>query len=203
MIRGGGRAFVVFFLALAAAACLALGLTMPVVKLTRLYFWQDTYSLISTIVALYNDHEVFLAGVIFVFSILLPVFKLIYILGVGTLTSPASLRRRRWFRRIEWLGKWSMLDVLVLALIVFYAKSTNLADAAALPGIYFFAASVALTMIAYSLVEKDSLIQSPESGREDHHQTLGFTEAEKPQAPHPLPGRERQMAGSRSFRHKL
>lgn len=167
MMQGGGRAFAVFVLTLAAAGCLVLGLTMPVVKLTRLYFWQDTYSLTSTIVALYNDNEVFLAGVIFIFSILLPAFKLIYIVGVGTLTSPASLRRRRWFRRIEWLGKWSMLDVLVLALIVFYVKSTNLADAVALPGIYFFAASVALTMIAYSLVEKDGSVPTARSGTEE------------------------------------
>ncbi|MGO9986088.1 MAG: paraquat-inducible protein A, partial [Rhodomicrobium sp.] len=64
-------------------------------------------------------------------------------------------RRSRWFKRIEWLGKWSMLDVLVLALLVFYAKSTGLADAVALPGVYFFAASVILTMIAYALIDRE------------------------------------------------
>jgi paraquat-inducible protein A len=59
-------------------------------------------------------------------------------------------------RRIAWLGKWSMLDVLVLALLIFYAKSTALSDAVALPGIYFFAGSVVLTMLAYGLVERDA-----------------------------------------------
>ncbi len=102
----------------------------------------------------------FLAAVIFTFSIVFPAFKLLYIVMAGTLITFDPGKRSRWFRRIEWLGKWSMLDVLVLALLVFYAKSTELADAVALPGIYFFASSVVLTMIAYSLVEREMETES-------------------------------------------
>jgi paraquat-inducible protein A len=152
MIQTGGRGFLVFLLTVAAAVCLVFGLTLPVVKLTRLYFWTDTHSLLSIILALYYDGELFLAGIILTFSVIFPVFKLLYIVACGTLFTDHSLRRRRWLKRIEWLGKWSMLDVLVLALLIFYAKSTSLADATALPGIYYFAASVVLTMIAYGLI---------------------------------------------------
>jgi len=70
----------------------------------------------------------------------------------GTLTSFDPAQRGRWFKRIGWLGKWSMLDVLILALLVFYAKATEFADAISLPGVYFFSASVFLTMIANSLI---------------------------------------------------
>jgi paraquat-inducible protein A len=161
MIQKGGRAFLVLLLTLGATVCLVLGLTLPIVKLTRLYFWTDTHSLTSIISALYYTDEVFLAGVIFVFSILFPAFKLIYIIMAGTLFTGNSARRALWFKRIEWLGKWSMLDVLVLALLVFYAKSTQFADAVALPGIYFFAGSVMLTMVAYSLIKHYEAI--PES----------------------------------------
>ncbi len=157
MIQRGLRAFLVFVLTLAAAVCLVMGLTLPVVKLTRLYFWTDTHSIISIISALYYTGEVFLAGVIFVFSVVFPAFKLLYITMAGTLITFNPARRSRWFKRIEWLGKWSMLDVLMLALLVFYAKSAELTDAVALPGIYFFAASVILTMIAYSLVDREEL----------------------------------------------
>jgi paraquat-inducible protein A len=160
-MQRGMRAFLIFVLTLAAAVCLVLGLTLPVVKLTRLYFWTDTHSLTSIISALYYTGEVFLACVIFVFSIVFPAFKLLYIILAGTLITVDPSRRSSWFKRIEWLGKWSMLDVLVLALLVFYAKSTQLADAVALPGIYFFAASVILTMVAYSLVERNG--EAPES----------------------------------------
>ena len=69
----------------------------------------------------------------------------------GTLSTFDPALRGRWFRRIGWLGKWSMLDVLILALLVFYAKATQFADAVTLPGVYFFAASVFLTMFAYGM----------------------------------------------------
>jgi paraquat-inducible protein A len=160
MIQRGLRAFLIFALTLGAAVCLVLGLTLPVVRLTRLYFWTDTHSITSMISALYYTDEIFLACIIVVFSIVLPAFKLIYIAMAGTLSTFDPARGGRWFRRIEWLGKWSMLDVLVLALLVFYAKSTQFADAVALPGIYFFAASVILTMIAYSLIERSEAIES-------------------------------------------
>jgi paraquat-inducible protein A len=153
------RAFLVFTLSLTSAACLVLGLTLPVLKLTRLYFWTDTHSLTSIILALWYTGEEFLAAVIFVFSVVFPAFKLLYIVMAGTLTAFHPAKRGRWFRRIEWLGKWSMLDVLVLALLIFYAKATELADAVALPGIYFFAASVIITMVAYGLVERPEEIE--------------------------------------------
>jgi len=44
-----------------------------------------------------------------------------------------------------------MMDVLVLALMVFYVNASSLADATALPGIYCYAASVFLTMAAYNI----------------------------------------------------
>jgi paraquat-inducible protein A len=162
MIQRGTRAFFIFALTLASAVCLVLGLTLPVVKLTRLYFWTDTHSIISIISALYDTDELFLAGILFIFSIVFPAFKLLYITMAGTLGAFDPSRRSRLFKRIQWLGKWSMLDVLVLALLVFYAKSAGIADALALPGIYFFAASVIFTMVAYDLIERNEPASQPQ-----------------------------------------
>ncbi len=157
MMQRGVRAFLIFVLALAAAVCLVLGLTLPVMKLTRLYFWTDTPSILSIVSALWASGEIFLAGVVFVFSIVFPALKLLYIAMAGTLTAFDPARRSRLLKRIGWLGKWSMLDVLVLALLVFYAQAIEFADAVSLPGVYFFAASVFLTMIAYSLIDREEV----------------------------------------------
>ena len=145
------RAFLVALCTVAAAGSFVLGLTQPVIKLTRLYFWTDTHSIISILYALWAEDEAFLAAIIFIFSIVFPALKLVCIAMAGPLASLAPERQGRWFRHIGWLGKWSMLDVLVLALLVFYAKAAQFAGASTLPGIYFFAASVFLTMAAYSL----------------------------------------------------
>jgi len=147
------RTIVSAVLVVAATVCLVLGLTQPVIKLTYLYFWSETYSLAAIVARLFEEGEFFLCGVIFLFSIVFPALKLIYLLAAFVLRPSGASAYGRFHASISWLGKWSMLDVLVLALVVFYAKSTSLSDAIALPGVYLFTASVILTMLAYAIVE--------------------------------------------------
>ncbi|MEO0618273.1 MAG: paraquat-inducible protein A [Pseudomonadota bacterium] len=135
-----------------AAVLLYLGVTEPVLKLTKLYVLTDEHSLWSVIVALFAKDELFLGTIIFTFSIVFPALKLFYLLVVAL--APPMSDRRYIMQWMSWLGKWSMLDVLVLALVIFYAKSNDLADAATLPGVYYFTGSVVLTMIAYGWVKK-------------------------------------------------
>jgi paraquat-inducible protein A len=145
------RNIAVGILVLASTACLVLGLTVPVVRLSYLYFWTEDYSLSAILQQLYTKNELFLAAVIFVFSIVFPAFKLVYLLIA--FTSAPDGGPGRMHRRLAWLGKWSMLDVLVLALVVFYAKSATVMDAVTLPGVYYFAVSVILSMLAYAAVD--------------------------------------------------
>lgn len=147
------RRFVLSLLILGAAISLVLGLTLPVIKLTKLYVWTDEHSMISIIWALYRDDELLLAIVVGVFSVVFPILKLVYLLAAAFVTPGEPGEKVRWLTDLEWLGKWSMLDVLALALTVFYVKSSNLADAVTLPGVYFFAAAVVLTMLAHGWVK--------------------------------------------------
>ena len=71
---------------------------------------------LSTVGVLLRDGQTFLGGVVLVFSVLLPVTKLLYLLLVSTLPPTEIVRQHRRLRALEWLGKWSMHDVLVLAL---------------------------------------------------------------------------------------
>ena len=50
---------------------------------------------------------------------------------------------------MEWLGRYSMTDVMVLALMIFYVNSSGYTEAIVMPGVYFFAASAIITMLAY------------------------------------------------------
>lgn len=147
------RRFVLSLLILGAAISLVLGLTLPVIKLTKLYVWTDEHSMISIIWALYQDDELLLAAVVGIFSVVFPALKLVYLLAAAVVAPDEHGETGRWLSDLEWLGKWSMLDVLALALTVFYVKSSNLADAVTLPGVYFFAAAVVLTMLAHGWVK--------------------------------------------------
>ncbi len=146
------RLLLVSLIILAASICLALGVTQPVIKLTKLYVWTDEHSMASVIWALYRDGEYSLSLVILVFSILLPGLKLVYLLAAALATVARLPDLARIVHQLDWIGRWSMLDVLVLALTIFYVKSSGIADGVTLPGFYFFVASVFLTMIANSLL---------------------------------------------------
>jgi paraquat-inducible protein A len=161
---GSARSFILGLLIVAAAVCLVLGLTLPIVRLTRFYVWTDVHSMISILEELYLSKEIFLAVVIGLFSVVFPFIKLLYLLGLYSARHLGAERRSRLLRHMSWLGKWSMLDVLVLALVIFYAKSTRLADAVSMPGIYMFAGAVLLTMVAYGIMEYEAERPIPAEG---------------------------------------
>jgi paraquat-inducible protein A len=75
---------------------------------------------------------------------------------------PADFRKRS-IATMEWLGRYSMTDVMVLALMIFYVNSSGYTEARVLPGVYFFAASALMTMLAYGWanVEPPSLRRRP------------------------------------------
>lgn len=55
---------------------------------------------------------------------------------------------------IRAMSKWSMLDVVLVALVIFAAKTSGLAKAFTMPGLWFFAASAILTAAASQMVGK-------------------------------------------------
>ena len=146
----GGRRFLLSMAIVAASVCLALGVSQPIIKLTRFVFWSSEHSLMTTVWVLIHENQLFLGITVLIFSIIFPVLKLFYLVIVSTL--PASEIRKLGFRlrALEWLGKWSMHDVLVMALMIFFIKSQGVYDAASLSGVYFFTAAVVLMILAYS-----------------------------------------------------
>lgn len=149
-MRLGGRRFLLALAILGASVCLALGISLPVIKLTKYFFWTSQHSLLSTVEVLLLDKQWFLGLTVLIFSIVFPVIKLLYLLSVSTLPAEEIRRQRSRLKALEWLGKWSMHDVLVLALMIFFIKSQGVYDATSLNGVYFFTASIVLMILAYA-----------------------------------------------------
>lgn len=175
-----GRRFFLSMTILAASVCLALGITMPILKLTSFSIWTTEHSLLSTVDVLLTEGQTFLGLIVLVFSILLPITKLLYLLLVSTLPPAEILRHQSRLRALEWLGKWSMHDVLVLALTIFFIKSQGVYDASSLNGVYFFTAAVVLMILAYAWIRTDGMAAAPElvpvlpqpdTGRKRHSST--------------------------------
>ncbi len=93
-----------------------------------------------------------IATVVFVASILVPTFKLV---GLALLLlsvqrhQPLSARQRIiMYRFIEFIGRWSMLDIFVIAILVAVVNFGRLASIEANLGAVAFASVVILTMLA-------------------------------------------------------
>lgn len=139
------RVFIAFLLPLATFS-FALGLTQPLMRFERLYFLEDRPSLLDIVQGLWLDQEPVLAGVIALFSIGLPAVKIL-------LTHLAALTgsKARHLALLSTVSKWSMLDVMLVALVLFAAKTSSLADAAVLPGLWFYATATLSTALAAAL----------------------------------------------------
>ncbi len=146
----GGRRFLLSLAIIGASISLALGISLPSIKLTKFYFFSTEFSLISTVWTLIQRNQIFLGVIVLLFSIVLPVFKILYLVMLTTMPLDALQRQYRRLRALEWLGKWSMHDVLVLALMIFFLKSQGIYDARSLSGVYFFTAAVVFMILAYA-----------------------------------------------------
>ncbi len=103
-------------------------------------------------VKLFQDGQWLVAVIVFLASILIPLFKL---LGLFFLVVTAKLKsgrrqqeRTRVYKTIEVIGPWAMLDVFLLAVLVGLVKLEQLATVLPGPGLLAFTAMVVLTILA-------------------------------------------------------
>ena len=129
---------------LAIAAMLIVGITAPMFTFSQFYFFNDTFSLLGGIFHLWEQGEVLLFVLLFCFSLVMPALKMTALLYA--INSPGA-RQRQWLSRIAWLGKWSMLDVMVVAILAVTIKLGIVVDVRIHSGLYIFAIAVLLSML--------------------------------------------------------
>ena len=109
-------------------------------------------------VGLLSHGEFFVGTVVLVCSMVLPLFKL---LGLLTLSSGASWlgsRQRSWtYRLIEWTGRWGMLDVLLIAVVVAWVKVGDLVEVRPGPAALAFTVCVLLSLLASASFDPHAL----------------------------------------------
>ena len=109
-------------------------------------------TIMAGVIELMQHGMIPIAAVVFVASILVPTFKLV---GIALLLfsvqrhQPLSARQRIiMYRFIEFIGRWSMLDIFVIAILVAVVNFGRIASVEANLGAVAFASVVVLTMLA-------------------------------------------------------
>ncbi|MEL6922181.1 MAG: paraquat-inducible protein A [Pseudomonadota bacterium] len=146
-------------LTLAAALCLPLGWVLPLLRLERLFFFTDTPSLVDLVTGLSGEGDWGLAAIIVAVSFVFPLIKLTAISIILATPAQAEETTRKIGGWLSAFSKWSMLDVVLVALAIFAAKTSGLAAAVSQPGIWFFAASTIASTIAAGLLIRQGKIK--------------------------------------------
>lgn len=116
----------------------------------ELYGNSNTSTLLGGIQSLLQSGAWFVAVIVFLASLVIPFFK---IMGLVFLTLPFSKKysphlRTRLYLFIEAIGRWSMLDIFLLAVLVATVKLGNWAQVKVEAGSFLFLLVVILTMLA-------------------------------------------------------
>lgn len=110
--------------------------------------------------------NLFVGMVVFFFSILLPLVKLLALLELSRI-GLTHRRHRAWtYRIVEWTGRWSMMDVLLLALLVTLVKLGELVSFQLGPAVVAFVMCVVMSMIASIMFDPHAIWEEAEQGGE-------------------------------------
>lgn len=114
---------------------LAFGLVHPAFTLDKLGSDPSSFPVPGRALALVRTGSIGPGLVVIGFSVLFPCLKLAGLVAV-TWTRTGSTGRSRPLRQLEFLGKWSLLDVFVVATLIGAAQLDILSKVDAEPGIY-------------------------------------------------------------------
>lgn len=146
--EGVGLDWALGFLLLASAGLLLLGWVLPVMTIKTLFIFDDQVSILGACFRLLEEGEVLLFLIIMVFTIIFPAAKLALAFDTWLRLHRPGAKLGQAIGWIETLGKWSMLDVFVVALVVVVIKLSYVSDVTVHLGLYVFALAVVLSMVS-------------------------------------------------------
>jgi len=124
------------------------GIFRPFTAVTKLWLFENQISVWQGLVILFSAGEIFLFLILFVFTVMFPFIKLNAMLVLWLWPKLDRDQIQQLFHFVAQMGKWSMLDVFVVAILVLTVKSGGLATIRVQDGFFMFFLSVILTQFA-------------------------------------------------------
>ena len=120
--------------------------------ITRTLLSEDRSTIMGGVIELFSHHDYFVALVVFVASILIPVLKFVAIaylaISVQRRTRLDAHQRHKLYEVVEFIGRWSMIDVFVVAILSSLVQLNVIVSITPGPASLTFALSVIFTMLA-------------------------------------------------------
>lgn len=122
--------------------------TWPLLKIERLGHVREDH-LVGGVVSLLTGGHLFVGLVVLVFSLIIPPAKMSAMLWLAS-GGRGGARHHQAFAHhlVEWLGRWGMLDVLLVAVLVAFVKLGDVVSIHAGPGLIAFGLCVFCSLAA-------------------------------------------------------
>jgi paraquat-inducible protein A len=124
---------------------------LPIMKTSTLLTSQDD-TIMSGVIFLWTSGSWPLALLVFFASVTVPLLKLIamtlLVVSVQVRSKWQPMQRLRLYRLVEFVGRWSMMDIYVVTILVALVQLQSLASIQPGPGAVAFGLVVVLTMSA-------------------------------------------------------
>lgn len=138
----------IHLLLLASFGLFILGVFSPLMTVKTWFLFTNTFSLVSGLAQLVEAGHYVLFLLVMTFSLIVPLLKLSLGVVVNTTTSRTPTNARRVLHWLALCGKWSMIEVFIVAILVVVGKVRGIAAVDVHYGLYAFAASVLLLHLA-------------------------------------------------------
>ena len=111
------------------------GISLPLLSVSEFWFFKNEISLIDIVYGLFENAEYFLAVIVSIFGVVIPLIKV-----------SSRLMGLKFVDKFQ-LHKFAMLDIFLISFIVFSSKFASLFDAKIAIGFYFLSASIVIGFI--------------------------------------------------------
>lgn len=156
------RNTIALILILASLACLYPGLTLPMMNINigatvpllgKIDLFDQTQSIMQSVRSLQESGNLLVAGLIFLFSVIIPIFKavlLLVVLGFKNVKGRMAI-----YKFVAVIGKWSMADVFVVGIFMAFlaGKANPNATATLFEGFHYFVAYCLISIAAIQVMD--------------------------------------------------
>lgn len=150
---------------LISTGLLLVGLFLPMLTITQFVVISNDFSVISGITELWKAGQYVLFVVIGCFSVLIPIAKITLLFKLLQSDDRPHPIKMKLLRLMHDYGRWAMLDVMVVAMLIVTVKMGAIASIQIHPGLYVFGAAVLLIMLTTQSTVR--LLESQQTGSPD------------------------------------
>jgi len=135
------------WLLLLATILYFVGIMTPMITLSTFIIIEHSFSVLSGVIELLRNGRVFLFVVVTGFSIILPIMKIHVLYKLLAPEARTTMETKRYLHLMHDYGRWAMLDVMIVAVLIVTVKLGAVASIEVHFGLYVFGAAVFLIML--------------------------------------------------------